>query len=167
MNKLKSEYSGLIKTFSIIDKEINFLVKKVFFASNITKIESIYIRVVYENLGITQYGIAKIMDITKNLAIKHITNLENKGIIYKKNIGPYKKSIYLTEKGLNAVKKFDKNLENLGNVIFENFTQKEKENCIQYSLQIEKNLYKHNQRRIDESNTNYKKNDKSSDFNLN
>lgn len=157
MEKIKSKFKGLLRRFSIINKELSFFYKNQMNFLNITKTESIYIRVIYENQGVTQYEIAKIMEVTKNLVIKHISNLEEKNIIRKENIGDYKKGIFLTKQGLSIVEGFAENLEFLGDVMFQNLTTEEIENYIKISALVEENLYKYNKRKLDESYANYKK----------
>lgn len=74
---------GSIFLISAINKEINFLFDNFLSELEITKTESMYLRVIHNNPGITQYEIAKLRKIEKSLVTKYITNLEDKGLIEK------------------------------------------------------------------------------------
>jgi len=98
---------------STINKEFNFLFDNLLSELEITKTESFYLRIIYENPGITQYDIAKLRKLEKSLVTKYITNLEDKGLIEKKNLDKRKKGLYLIEDGEKAIKFIDNFLPEL------------------------------------------------------
>lgn len=95
---------GSIFLIASINKEINFLFDNFLSELEITKTESMYLRLIYDNPGITQYEISKLRNIEKSLVTKYITNLEDKGLIEKKMLDKRKKGLYIIKDGENAIK---------------------------------------------------------------
>lgn len=153
----KKKYSTITKYISELQKEINFFQKKNLNILGITKTEAIYIRMIYENPGLTQYEIAKRMNVVKTLVIKYVSILEKKEIISKKDIELYKKEINLTEKGLNIYKEFAELFEFTENTMFKGLSQREISKYIEITKLIKKNLNEFNQRNINESDISYNK----------
>ncbi|MGL4672806.1 MarR family transcriptional regulator [Cetobacterium sp.] len=108
-----SNKRGAIPLISAINKEINFLFDNLLSELEITKTESMYLRIIYENPGITQYDIAKLKHLEKSLVTKYVTNLEDKGLIEKKALDKRKKGLYLIEDGKKAIKFVDNFLPEL------------------------------------------------------
>lgn len=98
---------GPIFLISAINKEINFLFDNFLSELEITKTESMYLRMIHNNPGITQYEISKLRKIEKSLVTKYITNLEDKGLIEKKLLDKRKKGLYLIEDGKKAINFID------------------------------------------------------------
>lgn len=94
---------GPIALISAINRENDFLFSKLLETLNITKMETIYLRFVKENPGITQYKIALEKRLDKSLVTKYITSLENKKFIIKKQIDKRSKGLYLTPLGTNVL----------------------------------------------------------------
>lgn len=116
---------GSIFLISVINKEINFLFDNFLSELEITKTESIYLRVIHNNPGITQYEIAKLRKIEKSLVTKYITNLEDKGLIEKKLLDKRKKGLYLIEDGQKAIKFIDDFIPDLQEKFKDLFTDEE------------------------------------------
>lgn len=98
---------GAILLISTINREVNFLFDNFLSELEITKTESMYLRLIHDNPGITQYEISKLRKIEKSLVTKYITNLEDKGLIEKKFLDKRKKGLYLIEGGRKAIKFID------------------------------------------------------------
>lgn len=116
---------GSILLISAINKEINFLFDNFLSELEITKTESMYLRLIHNNPGITQYEIAKIRKIEKSLVTKYITNLEDKGLIEKKLLDKRKKGLYLIEDGKKAIKFIDEFIPDLQEKFKDLFTDEE------------------------------------------
>ncbi|MGL4509177.1 MAG: MarR family winged helix-turn-helix transcriptional regulator [Cetobacterium sp.] len=116
---------GSIFLISAINKEINFLFDNFLSELEITKTESMYLRVIHNNPGITQYEIAKLRKIEKSLVTKYITNLEDKGLIEKKLLDKRKKGLYLIEDGQKAIKFIDDFIPDLQEKFKDLFTDEE------------------------------------------
>lgn len=116
---------GSILLISAINKEINFLFDNFLSELEITKTESMYLRLIYNNPGITQYEISKLRKIEKSLVTKYITNLEDKGLIEKKMLDKRKKGLYLIEDGLKAIKFIDAFIPDLQEKFKDLFTDEE------------------------------------------
>ena len=116
---------GSIFLISAINKEINFLFDNFLSELEITKTESMYLRVIHNNPGITQYEIAKLRKIEKSLVTKYITNLEDKGLIEKKLLDKRKKGLYLIEDGQKAIKFIDDFIPDLQEKFKDIFTNEE------------------------------------------
>ena len=116
---------GSIFLISAINKEINFLFDNFLSELEITKTESMYLRVIHNNPGITQYEIAKLRKIEKSLVTKYITNLEDKGLIEKKLLDKRKKGLYLIEDGQKAIKFIDDFIPDLQEKFKDHFTDEE------------------------------------------
>ena len=116
---------GSIFLISAINKEINFLFDNFLSELEITKTESMYLRLIYNNPGITQYEIAKLRKIEKSLVTKYITNLEDKGLIEKKLLDKRKKGLYLIEDGQKAIKFIDDFIPDLQEKFKDIFTNEE------------------------------------------
>lgn len=116
---------GSIFLISAINKEINFLFDNFLSGLEITKTESMYLRVIHNNPGITQYEIAKLRKIEKSLVTKYITNLEDKGLIEKKLLDKRKKGLYLIEDGQKAIKFIDDFIPDLQEKFKDLFTDEE------------------------------------------
>jgi len=159
MEKITSKFAGLVKIFSSIDKEINYTAKERLKNLGITKAESVYIKLIYESEGLTQYEIAKYLHMSKSLTIKHISSLERKNIIYKVDLDLdlNKKQIYLTEKGKGVYKSFNEILELLGSIMFENFPLKKVDEYIIVLNSMKNNLNNFNKRKVNESDISHNK----------
>ncbi|MGL4357957.1 MAG: MarR family winged helix-turn-helix transcriptional regulator [Cetobacterium sp.] len=116
---------GSIFLISAINKEINFLFDNFLSELEITKTESMYLRLIYNNPGITQYEISKLRKIEKSLVTKYITNLEDKGLIEKKLLDKRKKGLYLIEDGQKAIKFIDDFIPDLQEKFKDIFTNEE------------------------------------------
>ena len=116
---------GSIFLISAINKEINFLFDNFLSELEITKTESMYLRVIHNNPGITQYEISKLRKIEKSLVTKYITNLEDKGLIEKKLLDKRKKGLYLIEDGQKAIKFIDDFIPDLQEKFKDIFTNEE------------------------------------------
>ncbi len=116
---------GSIFLISAINKEINFLFDNFLSELEITKTESMYLRLIYNNPGITQYEISKLRKIEKSLVTKYITNLEDKGLIEKKLLDKRKKGLYLIEDGQKAIKFIDDFIPDLQEKFKDLFTDEE------------------------------------------
>lgn len=116
---------GSILLISAINKEINFLFDNFLSELEITKTESMYLRLIYNNPGITQYEISKLRKIEKSLVTKYITNLEDKGLIEKKMLDKRKKGLYLIEDGIKAIKFIDAFIPDLQEKFKDLFTHEE------------------------------------------
>ncbi|MGL5903552.1 MAG: MarR family winged helix-turn-helix transcriptional regulator [Cetobacterium sp.] len=116
---------GIIVLISAIDKELNFLLDNLLSELEITKTESIYLRLIYNNPGITQYDISKLRKIEKSLVTKYISNLEDKGLIEKRNLDKRKKGLYLIENGFRAINFIDDFLPKIQNKFIGLFNEKE------------------------------------------
>lgn len=157
MEKITSKFAGLVKIFSSIDKEINYTAKERLKLLGITKAESVYIKLIYESEGLTQYEIAKSLHMSKSLTIKHISSLEKKNIISKVEADLNKKKIYLTDKGVEIYKSFNEILELLGSIMFDDFSEKKVDEYIIILNSIKNNLNKFNKRRVNESDISHNK----------
>ncbi|MGL4652535.1 MAG: MarR family winged helix-turn-helix transcriptional regulator [Cetobacterium sp.] len=104
---------GAILLISAINKEINFLFDNLLSELEITRTESLYLRIIYENPGITQYDIAKLRKLEKSLVTKYVTNLEDKGLIEKRPLDKRRKGLYLVEDGIKAIQFVDNFLPEL------------------------------------------------------
>lgn len=155
MERYKS--TELFHIISTIYKEISYMNKDKSELQGITKVETIYIRIIYENPGLTQYEIAKLMNITKTLVIKHISNLQKKNIVIKKDTDTYKKLIYLTEKGIEAYQYIDELVGLLEHVLFKDIPSTDVDTYMEISYCIAKKLTEFNQRKTNESDTLYTK----------
>ena len=116
---------GPIILISTINKEIDFLFESLLTDLGITKMETMYLRTIYENPGVTQYAIAKKRSIDKSLVIKYITKLEEKGLIEKKQLDSRRKGLYLTKDGDKAIKFVDNFLPKLQEKFQSLFTKNE------------------------------------------
>ena len=116
---------GSIFLISAINKEINFLFDNFLSELEITKTESMYLRLIYNNPGITQYEKSKLRKIEKSLVTKYITNLEDKGLIEKKLLDKRKKGLYLIEDGQKAIKFIDDFIPDLQEKFKDLFTDEE------------------------------------------
>ncbi|MGL5579611.1 MAG: MarR family winged helix-turn-helix transcriptional regulator [Cetobacterium sp.] len=116
---------GIIVLISAIDKELNFLLDNLLSELEITKTESIYLRLIYNNPGITQYDISKLRKIEKSLVTKYISNLEDKGLIEKRSLDKRKKGLYLIESGFRAINFIDDFLPEIQHKFIGLFNEKE------------------------------------------
>ncbi|MGL5917842.1 MAG: MarR family winged helix-turn-helix transcriptional regulator [Cetobacterium sp.] len=116
---------GIIVLISAIDKELNFLLDNLLSELEITKTESIYLRLIYNNPGITQYDISKLRKIEKSLVTKYISNLEDKGLIEKRSLDKRKKGLYLIESGFRAINFIDGFLPEIQHKFIGLFNEKE------------------------------------------
>ncbi|MGL4425233.1 MAG: MarR family winged helix-turn-helix transcriptional regulator [Cetobacterium sp.] len=116
---------GIIVLISAIDKELNFLLENLLSELEITKTESIYLRLIYNNPGITQYDISKLRKIEKSLVTKYVSNLEDKGLIEKKCLDKRKKGLYLIENGFKAINFIDDFLPEIQNKFIGLFNERE------------------------------------------
>lgn len=116
---------GFIVLISAINKEIDFFFDKLLYELEITKMESLYLRIIYENPGITQYQISQKRKIEKSLVTKYISNLEDKGLIEKRQLDKRKKGLYILQDGLNAIKYIDSFTPKLQEKFKDLFTKEE------------------------------------------
>lgn len=130
--------SQIIELLSLIIKEINYHSNLRLSHSNLTKSEAIYLRIINKNPGITQYSIAKLKNIDKSLVAKHITSLEKKGFIYKKNISTNKKGIFLSYSGMQINHFIDISLMKFEHNLFSDFSSSQIEEFLKilFSLKI-------------------------------
>lgn len=139
---------GPIFLISSINKEIDFLFSNFLNFLNITKMESIYLGIIYQNPGITQYSISSNQNIEKSLVTKYIKNLERKGFIEKRQLSSKSKGLYLTERGIeiaNYLKEFSPKLQELFSTLF---TPDEKLIFIQFLKKLKSELEKVNEREL-------------------
>lgn len=118
-------HEGAIYLISSINKEIDFLFNYLLSNLEITKMESVYLRLIYNNPGITQYEISKEAKIERSLVTKYITNLEDKGLIEKKKLDSRKKGLYLLKDGISAINYIDSFLPNIQEKFKELFSEEE------------------------------------------
>ena len=116
---------GAIYLISSINKEIDFLFNYLLSNLEITKMESVYLKLIYDNPGITQYQISKETKIERSLVTKYVTNLEDKGLIEKKKLDSRKKGLYLLKDGLSAINYIDSFLPNIQDKFKDLFPQEE------------------------------------------
>lgn len=141
-----SNKRGAIPLISAINKEINFLFDNLLSELEITKTESMYLRIIYENPGITQYDIAKLKHLEKSLVTKYVTNLEDKGLIEKKALDKRKKGLYLIEDGKKAIKFVDNFLPELQKKFQGLFSDKELEIFVSFLEKLNTALQEFNGR---------------------
>ncbi|MBC2855185.1 MarR family transcriptional regulator [Cetobacterium sp. 2A] len=146
---------GMIALISAITKEIDYKSVEILYDLNITKMEAVYLRIIHEYPGISQYEIAKKQNTDKTLVIKHITNLENKNFIIKKEIDSRKKGVYLTVEGDKAVNFVNENLENFEEELFKGVEEKEVDLLFNMMTQLKERLELSNRR--DHFSYNFKK----------
>lgn len=118
-------HEGAIYLISSINKEIDFLFNYLLSNLEITKMESVYLRLIYNNPGITQYKISKKAKIERSLVTKYITNLEDKGLIEKKKLDSRKKGLYLLKDGISAIDYIDSFLPNIQEKFKDLFSESE------------------------------------------
>lgn len=116
---------GAIYLISSINREIDFLFNYLLSNLEITKMESVYLKLIYDNPGITQYQISKETKIERSLVTKYVTNLEDKGLIEKKKLDSRKKGLYLLKDGLSAINYIDSFLPNIQDKFKDLFPQEE------------------------------------------
>lgn len=129
-----------IYLISLINKEIDFLFNYLLSNLEITKMESVYLKVIYDNPGITQYEISRETKIERSLVTKYITNLEDKGLIEKKKLDSRKKGLYLLEDGFTAINYINSFLPNLQNKFKSLFSQDEVNLFLNILKQFKKQL---------------------------
>lgn len=116
---------GAIYLISSINREIDFLFNYLLSNLEITKMESVYLKLIYDNPGITQYQISKETKIERSLVTKYVSNLEDKGLIEKKKLDSRKKGLYLLKDGLSAINYIDSFLPNIQDKFKDLFPQEE------------------------------------------
>lgn len=97
------------------------------------------------------------MNTSKTLVITHISNLQKKDIVIKKETNSSKKLIYLTEKGVNAYKYINEFVELMENILFEDISSIDIDTYIEVSNSIARKLTEFNQRKTNESDMPYTK----------
>ncbi|MGL4947178.1 MAG: MarR family winged helix-turn-helix transcriptional regulator [Cetobacterium sp.] len=137
---------GALILISAINKEINFLFDNLLTELEITKTESMYLRLIYNNPGITQYDISKLRKIEKSLVTKYVTNLEDKGLIEKKELDKRRKGLYLIADGVKAIKFIDSFLPELQDKFRGLFTKEELEKFIELLNRLKSTLEEFNGR---------------------
>ncbi len=137
---------GIIALISAITKEIDY--KSIEFLSdlNLTKMEGVYLKIIHKLPGISQYEIARKQNADKSLVVKHITNLENKGFILKKDIDSRKKGVYLTFNGEKAVDFINQTLDSFEEEIFFGVPEEEVDIFLKIMTQVKGRLELSNQR---------------------
>lgn len=135
-----------IVLISAINKEINFLFDNFLSDLEITKTESMYLRLINNNPGITQYEIAKLKKIEKSLVTKYISNLEDKGLVEKKMLDKRKKGLYLIEDGKKAIKFMDEFIPDLQEKFKDLFTETESKLFISLLKKLKLRLEEVNER---------------------
>ena len=108
----------MIPLISSLIKEIDYASIITLNSLGLTKMESIYLRIIFNFPGISQYDIAKMNNCDKSLVVKHIGNLEHKGFIIKKDISLRKKGVFLTPLGEEAVNFIRSSVEDFEDEIF-------------------------------------------------
>lgn len=137
---------GPIAIMSAINRENDFLFSKLLECLNITKMETIYLRTIASNPGITQYKIATEKRIDKSLVTKYISILETKNFIEKKQLDKRRKGLYLTktgEKVLVEIKNFTPDLQAQFKDLF---TEEEKEIFLKLLIKLKNKLEEINER---------------------
>lgn len=137
---------GPIAIMSAINRENDFLFSKLLECLNITKMESIYLRTIASNPGITQYKIATEKRIDKSLVTKYISILETKNFIEKKQLDKRSKGLYLTklgEKVLAEIKNFTPDLQAQFKDLF---SEEEKEIFLKLLIKLKNRLEEINER---------------------
>jgi len=153
------DYIGMVEVFSGINRELNFRGDTLLAELKISKTEAIYLRILWENPGITQYNIAKLKNCSKNLVIKHVSKLEEKGLVEKKQVDNMRKEILLTEKGNNTIELIFSSLKKTGKVMFEGYSEEEIKKFLEISLKIKKRLETSNMREHFKNKDSFKKYD--------
>ena len=153
------DYIGMVEVFSGINRELNFRGDTLLAELKISKTEAIYLRIIWENPGITQYNIAKLKNCSKNLVIKHVSKLEEKGLVEKKQVDNMRKEILLTEKGNNTIELIFSSLKKTGKVMFEGYYEEEIKKILEISLKIKKRLETSNMREHFKNKDSFKKYD--------
>ena len=153
------DYIGMVEVFSGINRELNFRGDTLLAELKISKTEAIYLRIIWENPGITQYNIAKLKNCSKNLVIKHVSKLEEKGLVEKKQVDNMRKEILLTEKGNNTIELIFSSLKKTGKVMFEGYSEEEIKKFLEISLKIKKRLETSNMREHFKNKDSFKKYD--------
>ena len=153
------DYIGMVEVFSGINRELNFKGDTLLAELKISKTEAIYLRIIWENPGITQYNIAKLKNCSKNLVIKHVSKLEEKGLVEKKQVDNMRKEILLTEKGNNTIELIFSSLKKTGKVMFEGYSEEEIKKFLEISLKIKKRLETSNMREHFKNKDSFKKYD--------
>ncbi len=92
----------IIALVAQLNREIDFLTKELLEATNLTKMEAVYLLHISRNQGVNQYRIAKYYNSSRKLVGVHINSLEKKGYIYKVAKGRCK-NLYLSEIGRERV----------------------------------------------------------------
>lgn len=136
----------LISLFSSIIKEIDYTSITTLNNLNLTKMEGVYLRTIYNFPGISQYDIAKMNNCDKSLVVKHIGNLENKGFIMKKDISLRKKGVFLTPCGEEAVNFINLSVENFEDEIFSEIGPEKVEIFLEVLDKLKSKLELHNKR---------------------
>lgn len=137
---------GPISLIASINKEIDFLFEKLLKDLEITKMESFYLKLIFDNPGITQYDIAKETNFEKSLVTKYITNLECKGLIEKRMLDKRKKGLYLIKDGEKAIDYIKSFIPELQNKFDKLFTKEEIELFITLLIRFKNSLEKVNER---------------------
>ncbi|MGL5277831.1 MAG: MarR family winged helix-turn-helix transcriptional regulator [Cetobacterium sp.] len=133
-------HEGAIYLISSINKEIDFLFSYLLSNLEITKMESVYLKLIYQNPGISQYEISKETKIERSLVTKYITNLEDKGMIEKRKIDSRKKGLYLLKDGILAINYIDSFLPNIQDKFKDLFSENEIEIFLNVLKKFKKQL---------------------------
>lgn len=108
----------IIALLSSVIKEIDYASTITLNNLNLTKMEAVYLKTIHDFPGISQYEIAKFKNSEKSLVIKHISNLENKGFITKKEITLRKKGLFLTLHAVEAINFINISVSNFEEDVF-------------------------------------------------
>lgn len=121
---MELKYINTLSKIFNLSKTLDYYSQKVALEKNLTKVEAIYLRILWQNPGVTQLELSRLNDTSKPIAVSYITRLEKKGMI-KKIEDNNKKRIYCTEIGKETVEDLLKMLDKAVSFLFEEYTDEE------------------------------------------